>query len=575
MDGIGMVGEWEDKVHVHFVLTHRFHSLMLPKSIIHQYFYLHKQGSFTMQVTFYGAVREVTGSMHLIENGSDRILLDCGLFQGRRKESGEKNQRLPFDPRTITNLILSHAHIDHSGRIPLLVKNDFTGRIICTRVSRDACKYLLMDSAHIQESDADYLNYKTVRTFLSKIKTSGSKKIQNKELNTIKKKLKKRGHQLDRKKIEALMQKYHLTAVTPLYSMEDAEYALNSFEGYPYRGTATIGENATCTFYEAGHILGSAISIVKIRNNGRLYTICYTGDIGRFNKPIIKDPALHFKESDRDIDLMIMESTYGDRLHEPIKDLKPGLKKILNDAIKRGGAIIIPAFAYGRTQELLYVLHELYNDKEVPRIPVYVDSPLATNITRVFGEHPEVYDDETHETFLEKSQNPFFFNQVHFVGSVEESMALNREEKTHIVIAASGMCEAGRVLHHLRHKIHSPRHTILIVGYMAQNTLGRRILEQGLEYEKSGRKGSPPMLKFLNKVYPLRAHVKKLDGFSAHGDKKEMLRFINESNLNIKKIAVVHGEEEQSLAFAKHLQNAGIPATVPTPGETIRIESNP
>lgn len=526
-----------------------------------------------MQITFYGAVREVTGSLHLLETGNDRILLDCGLFQGHRKETDEKNRTLPFDAQTITNVVLSHAHIDHSGRIPLLTKNNFSGRVVCTRVTRDACKYLLLDSAHIQESDADYLNYKAVRSFLSDMKTSGSKKnISKRDLNDIKKQLKKGNHQIDTEKIEEIIRKYSIEAVVPLYSMEDAELALESFEGYPYRSTATIGKDATCTFYEAGHILGSALSMIKIRNNGRKYTVCYTGDIGRFNKPIIKDPASNFEATDQDIDLMIMESTYGNRFHDPIKDLKKGLKKILNEAIKRGGSIIIPAFAYGRTQELLYVLHELYNDKEVPRIPVFVDSPLATNITRVFGEHPEVYDFETHETFLQKGHNPFYFDQVHFVGSVEESMALNREEKPHIVIAASGMCEAGRVLHHLRHKIHNRRHTILIVGYMAQNTLGRRILEQGLAYEQAGRKGPPPMLKFLNKVYPLKARVRQLGGFSAHGDRDEMVRFLKNSNLRIKKIAVVHGEEDQSLAFAQHLQSQGFSAFVPNPGETVGID---
>ena len=369
-----------------------------------------------------------------------------------------------------------------------------------------------------------------------------------------------------------LVDEIDIEAVVPLYSMEDAEDALESFEGYPYRRTATIGKDATCTFYEAGHILGSALSMIKVRNNGRWYTVCYTGDIGRFNKPIIKDPALHFEATDQDIDFMVMESTYGNRFHDPIKDLKQGLKTILNETIERGGSIIIPAFAYGRTQELLYVLHELYNDKEVSRIPVFVDSPLATNITRVFGEHPEVYDLETHETFLQKGHNPFYFDQVHFVGSVEESMALNREEKPHIVISASGMCEAGRVLHHLRHKIHNRRHTILIVGYMAQNTLGRRILEQGLAYEEAGRKGPPPMLKFLNKIYPLKARVRQLGGFSAHGDRDEMVRFLKTSNLRIKNIAVVLGEEDQSIAFAQHLQSEGFSAFVPNPGDTIRID---
>jgi metallo-beta-lactamase family protein len=528
-----------------------------------------------MKITFYGAVREVTGSMHLIETGDNRILLDCGMFQGRRKETNEKNRTLPIDPATLTNVVLSHAHIDHSGRIPILAKNNFKGRVFCTRATADASNYLLKDSAHIQESDADYLNYKTVRSFLSELATSGpNKKISKKKLDKIKKELKKEGHQINSEKVNEVLSKYRLEGITPLYSIEDAEYALDAFEGYPYRNSAAVGKDVYCTFYEAGHILGSAISILKFRENGRQYTICYTGDIGRFNKPIIKDPALSFLGDDLDVDLMIMESTYGDRVHEPLEDLKPRLKKVFADTFGRNGTVIIPAFAYGRTQELLYLIHELYNEGEVQRVPVFVDSPLATNITRVFGEHPEVYDNETHEAFLKKGKNPFFFDKVRFVGSVEESMALNREEKPHIVIAASGMCEAGRVLHHLRHKIHNPRHTILIVGYMAQNTLGRRILEQGLEYETSGRKGSPPLLKFLNKTYPLKAHVEKLGGFSAHGDRNEMLRFLKESNLKIKKIAIVHGEEDQSLAFATLLQQEGFQAIVPHPGETMRIEAD-
>ena len=525
-----------------------------------------------MKITFYGAVREVTGSMHLISTGTDRILLDCGMFQGRRKEAAEKNRLLPFDPQTITNIVLSHAHIDHSGRIPFLTKNKFNGQTFCVRATADACEYLLMDSAHIQESDADYLNYKMVRNFLSSkiIPGSGNKKV-SKTFKSVKKLLKTQGHKLNTEKINELIEEHRLEGVQSLYTSDDAAAALDSFEGYPYRHPFVIGENATCTFYEAGHILGSAVSLIKVRENNRTLTVCYTGDLGRFDKPIIKDPALNFEDTDREVDLMIMESTYGDRLHAPVKDLKPQLKKVLTETFDRSGTVIIPSFAFGRTQELLYVLHELYDEGEVPRVPVYVDSPLATNITRVFGEHPEVYDRETHEIFLEKGKNPFSFNQVHFVGSVEESMALNREEKPHIVISASGMCEAGRVLHHLRHKIHNPRHTILIVGFMAQNTLGRRILELGTNYATSGRKGPPPLVKFLNKEYPLKADVVQLGGFSAHGDRDEMIRFLKESNLRVKKIAVVHGEEDQSFAFAKHLEKDGFSAMVPKPGETIDL----
>jgi metallo-beta-lactamase family protein len=327
----------------------------------------------------------------------------------------------------------------------------------------------------------------------------------------------------------------------------------------------------TCTLYDAGHILGSAISLIRARDNGRSITIGFTGDMGRFDKPIINDPTLNFDEQDQGVDLLIMESTYGGRLHEPVVDLKPRLKQVLVDTYDRGGTILIPSFAFGRTQELLYVLHELYNENEVPRFPVYVDSPLATKITRVFAEHPEVYDQETHQAFLQQGKNPFQFDQVNFVGSVQESMALNRDETPHIVVSASGMCEAGRILHHLRYKIHNSKNTILIVGYMAQHTLGRRILEQGEEYEKSGRKGKAPLLRFMNKEYPLKAQVVKLGGFSAHADKNEMRRFLKESNLEVKRIALVHGEEDQTLAFADDLRNDGFAVVVPRKGETLNV----
>lgn len=525
-----------------------------------------------MNVTFYGAAREVTGSMHLINGENDRILLDCGMFQGRRKETDEKNRVLPFDPAILTNIVLSHAHIDHSGRIPMMTKENFNGRVFCTRATADACGFLLRDAAHIQESDADYLNYKTVRSSLRRLQNaSGNKKTSKRRDNDIKKRLKREGHKLNVEVINELIEQYDLKGVVPLYTIGDAEKSLDYFEGIPYRHPVVVGKESTCTFYEAGHILGSAITVIRLRENGRDYNIGYTGDIGRFGKPIIKNPTLNFNEKDRDLDLLIMESTYGNRYHEAVEDSKPALSKIINDTVERGGTIIIPAFAFGRTQELLYTLHQLYDESEVPRIPIFVDSPLATHITKVFGEHPEIYDKETHEIFLERGKNPFSFKEVHFVGSVEESMALNREEKSHIVISASGMCEAGRVLHHLRWKIHNARHTILIVGYMAQNTLGRRILEQGKDYEKLGRSGSPPILKFLNKEYPLKAHVKKLGGFSAHGDKNDMLKFLKTSNLNIKKIVVVHGEEYQTLSFAEALKSEGYAVYAPKLGETIRI----
>jgi metallo-beta-lactamase family protein len=527
-----------------------------------------------MDVTFHGAVREVTGSAHLLRSGKDQILLDCGMFQGRRRESAEKNRRLPFDAAAITNVILSHAHIDHSGRIPLLARSGFNGRVLATRVTKDACNYLLADAAHIQESDAQYLNYKMVRAHLSRLKSnpdSGGRAAKSD--SDIRKFLKKGRHELNLDNINAMIEAHHLDAVTPLYTLADAEAALGLFDGVPYRHTATIGKETTCTFFDAGHILGSAISMVQVARNGRQRTICYTGDLGRFGKPILRDPVLDFPEDCRKIDLLIMESTYGDRLHEPVIDLKPRLQAVLEDAIERGGSILIPSFAFGRTQELLYVLNELYMEGAVARLPIFVDSPLAVNITTVFGEHPEVYDRDTHEIFLQNGANPFVSDQVHFIRSVDESIALTQDKQPHIVISASGMCEAGRILHHLRYGIHNPKNTILIVGFMAQHTLGRRIQELGEAYEADGRRGQPPTVRFMNKEYPLAARVVKIGGFSAHADRDEMLHFLQASNLDIRRIAVVHGEEDQSLAFAQELGQKGYQAFVPQPGESVAIDT--
>jgi len=521
-----------------------------------------------MHITFYGAVREVTGSMHLVWTESDRILLDCGMFQGRRKESEEKNRRLPFDPGILSSIVLSHAHIDHSGRVPMLTRKNFNGRIISTRATAHACEYLLPDSAHIQESDANYLNYKTARDTLKKMSRKSDKKNRNKE---IKARLKTNGHDLNIDAINELLHEHQLERIRPLYTMEDAEAALTYFDGYPYREPVAVGNDVTCTLYDAGHILGSAITVLHSKENGRDLTIGFTGDLGRFDKPILKDPALQFAEEHRKLDLLIMESTYGDRLHEPVVDMAPRLKQILNETFDQGGTVLIPSFAFGRTQELLYVIHDLYDRGEVPKRPVYVDSPLATKLTRVFGEHPEVYDEDTHETFLQRGDNPFAFDEVHFTASVQESIDLMKEKQPHIVISASGMCEAGRILHHLRYKIHNERNTILIVGYMAQNTLGRRILEEGTAYAASGRKGNPPLIKFYNKHYPLKARVESLGGFSAHADYTEMLRFLKQSNLQVGRIAVVHGEEDQCLAFAKRVQEAGFPVVVPKVGESVKV----
>ena len=525
-----------------------------------------------MNVTFYGAAGEVTGSMHLLDTGTDKILFDCGMFQGRRKESKEKNQIFPIDRSQITNMILSHAHIDHSGRIPLLTAEGFSGRVVTTRPTKDALEYMLMDSGHIQESDAQYLNYKSLRSFLRQLEQNNVKQpVSGKDKNNIIKMLKKSKHELDNEAIHSLQKKHNLDIVTPLYTMEEARQSLGFIDGYPFNFPVTIGKNITVKFYVAGHILGSAFSVVTINGTDKTTRILYTGDVGRFGKPILKDPTLVFDEEDRDIDLFITESTYGDREHEPVKDLGASLKKVLNQTFERGGSVIIPSFAFGRTQELIYILHELYDKGDVPRRPIYVDSPLASNITKVFVEHPEVYDKDTHKAFLEKGENPFQFDKIRFVQTVEESMQLTRDESSHVVISASGMCEAGRILHHLRYKVHNPKNTVLLVGYMAEHTLGRRIQDLGADVPVPGEAGEAPEIKILGKTYPLRAKVEKIGGFSAHGDKHELERIVTGSNLRIKKIAIVHGEEAQSAAFSTQLQQKGFDTVIPKPGDRITV----
>jgi len=525
-----------------------------------------------MYVTFYGATREVTGSYHTLTTGEDIILMDCGMFQGKRQEANAKNRQLTIDPKIISNAILSHAHIDHSGRIPMLTDQGFSGQVFCTRATAAACEYLLLDSAKIQEGDASYLNYKTARRFLEKVKKGDNPaNISKAEIKEIKSILKNGDHNLRTNTILNLLRENNLEVIQPLYDIQSAENSLSQINGLPYRHPFTLGKNLDCTFYEAGHILGSAISFLQYKTGAGKKTVVYSGDLGRFDKPIIKDPNLNFAEEHRDVDLFIMESTYGDRIHEPVKDMKPMLKKVLTETFERGGSVLIPAFAYGRTQELIYFLHELYLEGAVPRRPIYIDSPLATKITSVFGEHPETYDEDTHDAFLENGINPFKFEHLKFVQNVEESMKLNRDKSSHIVLAGSGMCEGGRILHHLRHKIHDDRNTVLIVGYMGKNTFGRLIQEKGSEYDANGRSGEPPIVRFYNKDYPLRARVVTLGGFSAHGDKNEMTRVLTESNLNVKRVALVHGEEEQSLGFAEHLRGLGYDVVVPYKGQSVMV----
>ena len=442
-----------------------------------------------MKITFHGAARTVTGSQHLIEVNGQRVLLDCGLYQGSRRDAFERNRNLPFDAAGIDVLVLSHAHIDHSGNIPNLVKSGFRGDIVCTFATRDLCSTMLMDSGHIQEKDAEFVNKKRARKGESQI--------------------------------------------DPLYTVEDAVNSLDYFNAIGYHRQREILPGVQVTFLDAGHMLGSAIVVLDIedRDAGRDVRLVFSGDLGREGIPIIRDP-----ETVDHADVLILESTYGNRLHEPYFDSEKKLEQIVNETYKRGGAVVIPSFAVGRTQQLVYTLHRMMLARDIPPIPVYVDSPLAINATSVFRLHPEAYDAEIRE-FMLSAPDPFGFDQLIYTRSVEQSKELNFKRDPFIVISASGMAETGRILHHLRNRIEDPKNTILIVGWQAPDTLGRRIVEH------------EPVVRIFGEEHPLKAHVEVLNGFSGHADRDELLAWAGAITKRPHRTFLVHGEEEAALAL--------------------------
>ncbi|MBN1779796.1 MBL fold metallo-hydrolase [bacterium] len=465
-----------------------------------------------MELQIFGAAREVTGSMHMLTVSSKKILLDCGLFQGRRSEAFERNKNLPFDPKSVDVMVLSHAHIDHSGNIPQLVKNGYEGSVFCTHATQDLSNIMLRDSAHIQEKDVEYVN----------------------------KKHKKKG----------------LPPVEALYVMKDAEKCLTQFVGLGYERSFPILPNVNLTFHDAGHILGSAVVVLDIDENGKKTRLTFTGDLGRKNLPIIKDPV-----QVTETDLLITESTYGNRFHEPFGDMKSMVQKVVNETVKRGGKIIVPSFSVGRTQELVYMLHQLVNEGLLPEIPIFVDSPLSVNATEIFRLHNECFDEETREEFLSNHQDPFGFYRLRYIRNVEESKKLNTIEEPCMIISASGMCEAGRIIHHLSNNAHDPKNTILIIGFMAENTLGRRIAEK------------QPVIKVFGDEIQLRAQVEVMHGFSAHADQNELMDYYRGMNKNrIREVFVVHGEPESSRTLADLIQSEGIKNVhVPVRGEKFQI----
>lgn len=487
--------------------------LFVQCKICRKFSYLGAKASF-MKIRFCGAAREVTGSAHLLTlDDGFTILLDCGLYQGGDREMESFNEDWLFDPAQIDCMILSHAHIDHSGRIPKLVKDGFNGQIYSTHATHSLCSIMLLDSAKIQEKDAEFTN----------------KRI-------LKKKLKQRLEE-------------------PLYTKEDVAEAMKCFVGCTYDRWIQVRNGVEVLFTDAGHILGSATVTLRIHENGNTRYFGFTGDIGRPDRPILRDP-----KPMPEVEYLICESTYGDRDHIAGPAEKEKFLEIIRETcVDKRGKLIIPAFSIGRTQEIVYILDQFETEGILPEIPVYVDSPLSVNATRIFGAHPECFDAETHEYML-LDPNPFGFNSLHYIKEVEDSKALNDSNEPCIIISSSGMGNAGRVKHHLFNNIDNPRNTILIVGYCTPDTPGG-ILRSGA-----------PTLKLFGEVKMVNARVEVMESFSAHGDRNEMADFIANQVGKVKKIFLVHGTLDRQESFAAFLKNKGFSdIVIPELGETVEL----
>ncbi len=476
-----------------------------------------------MHIKFCGAARNVTGSSHLItlENGY-KVLLDCGLYQGNRKTDQVSNRQWHFDPAGLDCLILSHAHIDHTGRVPGLVRAGFRGCIHSTHATRSLCSIMLLDSAKIQERDAEWNN---------------KKELEKKA----KKKAKKKS--------------YKANLIEPLYDANDVSETMKLFNGYSYDRWHRISEYVEVLFKDQGHILGSASVTLRITDGAKKITLGFTGDIGRPDRPILRDPQLM-----PEVDYLICESTYGDKEHESKPQQTDMLLDVMTQTcVEQRGKMIIPAFSIGRTQEIVYMLDQLENEGKLPRIPIYVDSPLAVNATEIYGSHPECFDNALHEYMLQ-DDNPFGFNKLEYVRSVEKSKFLNTSKEPMVIISASGMMNAGRIRHHLYHNLEDEKSTFLMVGYCSPHTAGG-ILKAGV-----------PQLKVNGDMLEVKASIRSMDSFSAHGDRKEMLETIKHQIGHAKQTFLVHGEYDTQQEFAEYLGQAGLKKiSIPAEGEEVHI----
>lgn len=464
-----------------------------------------------MKITFCGAAGEVTGSQHLIETDSLRVLLDCGLFQGHRAESRRKNESFLCRPKDLSGVILSHAHADHCGNLPGLYKAGFRGDIFCTPATADVAAIMLADSAHIQQEDAKYLQRKLGP-----------------------------GH----------------PPVEPLYDQDDVSGVVKSLEPVPYGEWHALSKDFRLRFIDAGHIIGSAITEMEICDKGTWKRVVFTGDLGRRDLPLLHDP-----QRVAGCDVLITESTYGNRVHPPADDIKQHLKRILNRAAERGSRVVIPAFSLGRTQTLVYFLNELHNAGELPNIPVFVDSPLSREITSVYRKHGGVMDPDF-QRLLQTDKEPFSFPGLKYIGSQQESMALNHRRGAFVVIAASGMCEAGRVVHHLKHAISDPKNIVVLIGFQAEGTLGRKLHDKWRT------------VKIFDRPIELLAEIESLQGLSAHADVHDFKWWFDGllADRGVGRAFVVHGELAAATALAQMLNEiSDEPATVPQRGESFEV----
>ena len=463
-----------------------------------------------MKLTFWGAAGTVTGSKHLLElDSGTRLLLDCGLFQGRRAESRERNSEFGFDAASIDVVLLSHAHIDHAGLLPKLWKEGFRGRIYATHATYDLCSLMLRDSAYIQEKDVRYVN----------------------------KRHRKQGKPL----------------VEPLYTMEHADGVLQHFVGISYGQSFQPVEGVEVVYRDAGHILGSASMVLTITENGKATKLGFTGDLGNPGRPILRDPATM-----DDCDYLITESTYGGKVHAPPSESKDRLAEIVKRTSARGGKVIIPSFAVGRTQEIVYALDQLWNEDRLPPIPVYVDSPLAVNATGVYLAHPECFDEELHR-YMETDSDPLGFERLSYIRDVQRSKGLNEQRVPMVIISASGMCEAGRILHHLKNNIEDTRNTVMIVGYCAEHTLGKKLVDR------------LPKVRIFGDYYSLRADVEVMNSYSAHADEPGLLDFLGKLDRDrLRRLFLVHGSPERLDLFNTALRREGYQNIhVPEHGESV------